>query len=518
MKLFLVISLIIYTVATLFIFLYTFIQVHLLYAYLKGKKWQQQRIKTSEENGSGTMPFVSIQLPMYNEPFVCKRLIDTVCNFNYPPTKFEVQILDDSTDETIGIIDECVVFWKQKGIAITVVRRPVRTGYKAGALKYGLALIKGDFVAVFDADFIPESNFLLKTMPHFANANIGMVQTRWGHLNRDYSVLTKCQSFWLENHFKIEQTGRNSTGAFFNFNGTAGIWRKQAILDAGNWQEDTLTEDLDLSYRSQLKGWKFLYLEDVVAPAELPPTLNAFKSQQFRWVKGGAEVAKKMIPAILKSQQSAKVKWHAVSHLLNSGVYLMLAVSAVFSVPLLWVKQMMPSLSGVLSLGLVFNVNFIVLSITYYMANKDYFATKTFGLLRFIGWQQMYLSMSMAMSFHNARAVLLGYFGKRTAFVRTPKFNVENTGSLSFKRFEKNSLLAILFYGCLFVLFASAFVYGIAFQNFGFLLFHASLAFGLLLLIYMQVTDMLYIQTATITNVKVATAHNSMPPFAKPTA
>ncbi|MBC7652157.1 MAG: glycosyltransferase [Deinococcales bacterium] len=500
MKLFLVISLIIYTVATLFIFLYTFIQVHLLYGYLQRKKWQQQRIKTSEENGTGNLPFVTIQLPMFNEPFVCKRLIDTVCNFNYPLTNFEVQILDDSTDETIGIINDCVAYWQQRGIAITVVRRPVRTGFKAGALKYGLTLIKGDFVAVFDADFIPAKDFLLQTMPHFTNANIGMVQTRWGHINRDYSVLTKCQSFWLENHFKIEQSGRNSIGAFFNFNGTAGVWRKQAILDAGNWQEDTLTEDLDLSYRSQLKGWQFLYLEDVVAPAELPPTLNAFKSQQFRWVKGGAEVAKKMIPTILKSQQSAKVKWHAVSHLLNSGVYLMLAISAIGSLPLLWIKQVVPTLSGVLNLGLIFNLNFIVLSITYYVANKDYFTTKTFGLLRFIGWQQMYLSMSMAMSFHNSRAVLLGYFGKRTAFVRTPKFNVENMGSLSLKRFEKNSMLSIVLNICLFVLFATAFTYGIVLQNFGFILFHSSIAFGLLLLIYMQLTDVMHIKSAANTN------------------
>lgn len=518
MKLFLVIFLIIYTIATLFIFLYTFIQVHLLYGYLKGKKWQEQRIKISEKNGEGSMPFVTVQLPMFNEPFVCKRLIDAVCNFNYPIKKFEVQILDDSTDETIGIIDECVAFWQQKGIAITAVRRPVKTGFKAGALKYGLALIKGDFVAIFDADFIPEKDFLVKTMPHFANNAIGMVQTRWGHLNRDYSVLTKCQSFWLENHFKIEQTGRNSTGAFFNFNGTAGVWRKLAIIDAGNWQEDTLTEDLDLSYRAQLKGWQFLYLEDVVAPAELPPTLHAFKSQQFRWVKGGAEVAKKMIPTILQSNQSLKVKWHAVSHLLNSGVYLMLAVSAICSLPMLYIKQVMPVLSGVLNLGLVFNVNFVVLSITYYIANKDYFATKTFGLLRFIGWQQMYLSMSMAMSFHNGRAVLLGYFGKRTAFVRTPKFNVENVGNLSFKRFEKNNLFSIVLNGSLFVVFAAAFVYGIVFQNFGFLLFHASLAFGLLLLIYMQITDIMHGQSTTITNVMTGTTIVTQQSFATPIA
>ena len=503
MKLFLIVSLIIYTIATLFIFLYTFIQVHLLYGYLSHKTKQQLRIKTSEENGKNTRPFVSIQLPMYNEPYVCKRLIDAVCNFDYPLDKFEVQILDDSNDETIGIINNCVLFWQQKGIDITVVRRPKRTGFKAGALKYGMTLIKADFVAVFDADFIPATNFLLKTMPHFTDPKIGMVQTRWGHMNRDYSVLTKCQSFWLENHFKIEQTGRNSMGAFFNFNGTAGVWRKQAILDAGNWQADTLTEDLDLSYRSQLKHWQFLYLEDVIAPAELPPTLDAFKSQQFRWVKGGAEVAKKMIPTILKSKESIKVKWHAISHLLNSGVYLMLALSAVFSLPLLLIKQIIPALAGVLNIGLFFNLNFVVLSITYYVANKDYFSTKTFKLLRFIGWQQLYLSMSMAMSFHNARAVLLGYFGKRTAFVRTPKFNAENMGGTSFKRFEKNSFVTILFNSFLFVLFATAFAYGIAKHNFGFLLFHGSVAFGLLLLIYMKLTDINHMKTAT--NVKPKT-------------
>ncbi|MBC7721880.1 MAG: glycosyltransferase [Pedobacter sp.] len=503
MKFFLVTSLIIYTVATLFIFLYTFIQVHLLYSYLSSKTKQQLRIKTSAEMGKNNRPFVSVQLPMYNEPYVCKRLIDAVCNFDYPLENFEVQILDDSNDETSVIIDNCIVFWRQKGIDITVVRRPQRTGFKAGALKYGLTLIKGDFVAVFDADFIPATDFLLKTIPHFCNPKIGMVQTRWGHINRDYSVLTRCQSFWLENHFKIEQTGRNSMGVFFNFNGTAGVWRKQAILDAGNWQEDTLTEDLDLSYRSQLKSWLFLYLEDVVAPAELPPTLDAFKTQQFRWVKGGAEVAKKIIPAILKSQVSAKVKWHAVSHLLNSSVYLMLAISAIFSLPLLLIKQTIPALAVVLNIGLVFNLNFVVLSITYYIANREYFIKKTFKLLRFIGWQQMYLSMSMAMSFYNARAVLLGFFGERTAFVRTPKFNAENVGGTSFKRFEKSSFLSIFFNSVLFILFASAFAYEILKQNFGFLLFHGSMAFGFLLLIYMKLIDIRKIKMATTIKAKM---------------
>lgn len=495
MKLFLIISLIIYTIATLFIFLYTFIQVHLLYGYLSRKTKHQLRIKTSEENGKDSRPFISVQLPMYNEPYVCKRLIDAVCNFNYPLDKFEVQILDDSNDETIGIIDGCVNFWQQKGIDIAVIRRPQRTGFKAGALKYGLELIKGDLVAVFDADFIPTSDFLLKTVPHFTNPKIGMVQTRWGHINRDYSVLTKCQSFWLENHFKIEQTGRNSMGIFFNFNGTAGVWRKQAILDAGNWQEDTLTEDLDLSYRSQLKNWQFLYLEDVVVPAELPPTLDAFKSQQFRWVKGGAEVAKKMIPTILKSKESVKIKWHAISHLLNSAVYLMLAISAVLSLPLLLLKKQLPELNAVLNIWLVFNLNFVVLSVAYYISNKDYFSTKTFKLLRFIGWQQIYLSTAMAMSFYNARAVLLGYFGKRTSFVRTPKFDIENMAGVSLKRFEKGNLVHILLNSFLFVLFASAFLYGIVEHNFGFLLFHGSTAVGFLLMIYMTLTDINHMKT-----------------------
>ena len=508
MNFLLIISLIVYTLATAFIFLYTFIQVHLLYGYLSKKKYQQQRIKTSEENGKNTRPFVTIQLPMYNEPFVCKRLIDAVCNFDYPLNKFEVQILDDSNDETITIVDNCVAYWQQKGIDIAVVRRPIRSGFKAGALKYGLEIIKGDLVAIFDADFIPTKDFLSKTLPHFANPKIGMVQTRWGHINRDYSVLTKCQSFWLENHFKIEQTGRNSMGAFFNFNGTAGVWRKQTILEAGNWQEDTLTEDLDLSYRSQLKQWEFLYLEDVVAPAELPPTLDAFKSQQFRWVKGGAEVAKKMIPRILKSEQSVVVKWHAISHLLNSGVYLALGVSAIFSLPLLLIKSYIPSLNNWLNIGLVFNLNFIVLSVTYFIANKDYFITKTFAILRFIGWQQMYLSLSMAMSFHNSRAVLLGYFGKRTAFVRTPKFNIEIMGVDSFKRFEKTGLYAVFLNSFLCLLFASAFFYGIATKNFGFILFHGSIAFGLGLLIYMKLNDLNNIKTATTiitTNKKLVT-------------
>ena len=456
-------------------------QFHLTIAYIKLKKRKKQlseNISLSDEE-----VYVTVQLPLYNEPYVTERLINAVCALDYPKHLLEIQVLDDSNDETIEIVDKVSAKWLKLGIDIKVIRREDRSGFKAGALKHGLEIAKGEFIAIFDADFIPSIDFLRKTVPVLNQKGIGMVQTRWGHTNREYSLLTKAQAFWLENHFRIEQTSRSNLNLFFNFNGTAGIWNKQAILEAGNWQADTLTEDLDLSYRAQLKGWKFLYLEDVISPAELPPTLSALRGQQYRWTKGGAEVSRKLIPALIKSKQPLKIKLHAVGHLLNSGVYLAIAISAFLSIPLLFIKDIVPSLKPMMTVGTIFFSNFVVLAIAYFIATRDYFKNK--NIFQFVKMFQLYLSFAVGMSFHNSIAVLQGYFGKRTPFIRTPKFNNENNGQLAFERFGTAKISnSFIIYILLFLLFLTAAVYGIASKNFGFLLFHLTLTLGMALLLF----------------------------------
>lgn len=491
MKIFLIIALVFYCITTLFIFCYTLLQFHLTIAYIRSKN---RRYKKDIHTGlSDEHVFVTVQLPLYNEPYVTERLINAVCAFDYPKHLLEVQILDDSTDETTEIADRISADWHEKGIDIKVVRRADRSGFKAGALKHGLEISKGNFIAIFDADFVPSPDFLLKTVPVLNQEGVGMVQTRWGHTNREYSLLTKAQAFWLENHFRIEQTSRSNLSLFFNFNGTAGVWKKEAILEAGNWQADTLTEDLDLSYRAQLKGWKFLYLEDVISPAELPPTLSALKGQQYRWTKGGAEVSRKLIPSLIRSKQPLQIKLHAVGHLLNSGVYLAIAISAFLSIPLLFIKDVVPSLKPMMTVGTVFFSNFIILAVAYFIATKDYFKDKS--IFQFVKMFQLYLSFAVGMSFHNSIAVLQGYLGKRTPFIRTPKFNNENNGHLALQRFGAAKISnSFVFYLLLFLLFFAAAVYGIVAQNFGFLLFHITLTLGMALLLFFDVKESLAVK------------------------
>ena len=277
----------------------------------------------------GTMaalPRVTVQLPIFNELYVVERLIDSVCRIDYPRDLFEMQVLDDSTDETQGIARARVEQWKQQGVDVVYIHRVDRTGFKAGALENGLHQAKGEFVAVFDADFVPAPDFLKRTVPFFVDPKVGMVQVRWGHLNREFSILTQAQSLLLDGHFIIEHTARNRSGCFFNFNGTAGIWRRGTITDAGGWQHDTLTEDLDLSYRAQIKGWQFIFLPEIISPAEVPVDMNAFKSQQHRWAKGSIQTAKKLLPKILRSDLPYAVKREAFFHLSNNVAHLLMVL------------------------------------------------------------------------------------------------------------------------------------------------------------------------------------------------
>ena len=331
---------IVYSVALILIFMYAIAQLNLLFNYLRARRRKEDNCEKFDLSNREEVPHVTIQLPVYNELYVMERLLNNIAQIEYPKNKLEIQVLDDSTDESFQSTANQIAELQKTGLDIQHVTRKNRVGYKAGALKEGLKTAKGEFIAIFDADFLPKKNWLLNTIPYFKDSEIGVVQTRWGHLNRNYSLLTRVQAFALDAHFTLEQVGRNSHGHFINFNGTAGVWRKECIIDAGNWEGDTLTEDLDLSYRAQLKDWKFKYLEGVETPAELPVVISAARSQQFRWNKGGAENFQKMAKRVLKKDNIPfKTKIHSIMHLLNSTMFLNILIVAILSIPMLYIKN-----------------------------------------------------------------------------------------------------------------------------------------------------------------------------------
>ncbi|MBI6115491.1 cellulose synthase family protein [Salegentibacter maritimus] len=417
---------IIYTLALLFIFFYSISQLQLLLNYLKAKKKVDASEKFNLKNPVET-PFITIQLPLYNELYVVERLLKNIARIEYPVEKLEIQVLDDSTDESVQKIEALVKQLKETGLDIQHITRKDRSGFKAGALKEGLKIAKGEFIAIFDSDFLPNKDWLLQTVPYFKNPKIGVVQTRWGHINRDYSLLTKIQAFALDFHFILEQTGRNFGRHFINFNGTAGIWRKECILDAGNWSGDTLTEDLDLSYRAQLKNWEFKYLEDVETPAELPVAISAARSQQFRWNKGAAENFKKNFKKLLKDKTVPfSTKFHAFFHLLNSSMFLVILVLAVLSIPILFIKNNNPQFGWYFNLAAFFLVSTLIFFFCYYVAYSRIHGRDFKSFLNFIVLFFTFFSVAMGFSVHNSLAVLEGHLGKKSAFIRTPKFNVSS--------------------------------------------------------------------------------------------
>lgn len=350
-----------------FIFLYSLIQGHLVLLYLRKKK---DNAKTN--SSPSYAPKVAIQLPIYNEKYVAERLIDKIIEIDYPQDKLEIQILDDSNDETKQIVAKKVKKTKQLGFNITHFTRSENTGFKAGALAEGMELLAAEFIAIFDADFLPEKDFLKNTIPYFQNEKIGVVQTRWAHLNEDYSLLTRLQAFGLDAHFTIEQTAKNLGNHFINFNGTAGVWRKECIYDAGGWESDTITEDLDLSYRAQMRGWEFKYLEEVGCPAELPVAMNALKNQQFRWTKGAAETARKNLWNFLKTPKlGLGTKIHGFFHLLNSFLFVCIFSTAVLSVPILYIKQDLKELAWLFNVAAVLIGSFLILGFYYYITQKE---------------------------------------------------------------------------------------------------------------------------------------------------
>lgn len=364
---------------------------------------------------------VTIQLPLYNEMYVAERLINSVCEIDYPLEKLEIQVLDDSTDETTQIVEKVVSEKKKLGFNIHHVRRESRKGFKAGALKEGLKTAIGQYIAIFDADFIPHKDFLKKTLSFFSDEKIGMVQTRWEHLNGDYSILTKAQALALDGHFVIEQTVRNKAGFFINFNGTGGIWRKECIEDAGNWHDDTLTEDLDLSYRAQLNGWKFVFLKDFTSPAELPSEINALKNQQFRWTKGAIETAKKILPKVWKSNVPLRIKLQATFHLTNNLVFPFILLVAILNVPLIFVKNS-GSHQAYFAILSLFVLAFISSFLFYLYSQKDIRTDWRKKIVLF----PLFMAGSMGFAVNNSRAVFEGLLNRKSEFVRTPKYKVVN--------------------------------------------------------------------------------------------
>ena len=430
------------------------------------------------------VPYVTIQLPVFNELYVMERLLECINLIDYPRTKLEIQVLDDSTDESVELTRTLVADLQKGGLDITQIRRKDRVGFKAGALKEGLITAKGEFIAIFDADFLPQSDWLLQTVPQFENEEIGVVQTRWSHINRDYSVLTQIQAFALDAHFTLEQVGRNSKDHFMNFNGTAGIWRKTCIIDAGNWEGDTLTEDLDLSYRAQLKNWKFKYLEDVETPSELPVVMSSIRSQQFRWNKGGAENFQKMVKKVVRSKNiKLSTKLHSVLHLLNSTMFLNVFFVGVLSIPMLYIKNEWGHLSLYFDLSSFFIVSTLIFFSCYWVLYKY---KKGGGLHNFLDYVKLFFTfytVAMGFSYHNSLAVLEGHRGKRSDFIRTPKFNIKTLKDswkkkkYTSKKISKNTLVEGLL--TLYFLFGmySAFVVGEA-GDFGLFPFHLMLFIG----------------------------------------
>jgi cellulose synthase/poly-beta-1,6-N-acetylglucosamine synthase-like glycosyltransferase len=423
-----------------FILIAYFVSIFILFAFgshyfIMIHYYRKYKDVKQKDNGVLTVfPMVTIQLPIYNEINVIQRLMDAVCKMNYPKDKLEIQILDDSTDETIQEVEKIVEEKKALGYDFVHVHRTNRNGYKAGALKEGLVTAKGEYIAIFDADFIPQSEFLMQTLPHFSHSKIGMVQTRWEHLNGDYSMITKAQAFALDAHFVLEQSVRNDAGLFIAFNGTGGIWRKECILDAGNWQADTLTEDLDLSYRAQLKGWKFVFLKDVTSPAELPSEINSLKIQQYRWTKGYIETAKKMLPEVWKSKLSLKMKFLCTLHLSSNFVFPFILLSGILNVPLVYIKQTGDH-NEYFAIMSIFVLAFVGSFLFYLYSQQDIHADD---------WKKriylfpLFLSGSMGLAFNNAKAVIEGLFNKKTEFVRTPKSgSVGNTGNEGSRKIEK---------------------------------------------------------------------------------
>ncbi|HEY4046031.1 MAG TPA: glycosyltransferase [Acidobacteriaceae bacterium] len=396
----------------------------LVYHYYKNRK-KEVREPVSHYT---ELPRITVQLPIFNEQFVIDRLVHACCNLDYPREKLQIQVLDDSTDETTVSARRIVERYSALGHQIRYIHRTHRNGFKAGALDEGLRSATGELVAIFDADFVPPADWLMQVVHHLADPKIGMVQTRWTHLNRDYSFLTQVEAILLDGHFVLEHGARSRMGVFFNFNGTAGIWRRSAIEDAGGWQHDTLTEDTDLSYRAQLKGWKFRYLQEVECPAELPIEMTAFKTQQARWAKGLIQTSKKILPHVFQSEVSFRIKAEAFYHLTANLSYPLMVVLSTLLMPAMIIRSYQGWFQMLLIDVPLFMASTFSISSFYLVSQKELFPGKWFRTFLYLPFL---MALGIGLTVTNTKAVMEALFGIKSAFKRTPKYRVEKRGQRS---------------------------------------------------------------------------------------
>jgi cellulose synthase/poly-beta-1,6-N-acetylglucosamine synthase-like glycosyltransferase len=459
-----------YFIVMIILAFYGIHRYQLVWLYFRNKKnaakWSEPPMRFAE----GQLPFVTIQLPIFNEQFVIERLIEAVCKLDYPRDRFEVQVLDDSTDETTAVAREIVEryargFFGMDPQPIVYLHRSNRHGYKAGALDKGLDVAQGEFVAIFDADFVPPRQWIMQVIHHFAQPEIGMVQTRWTHLNRNYSFLTQVEAILLDGHFVLEHGGRSRAGVFFNFNGTAGMWRRETISTAGGWQHDTLTEDTDLSYRAQLAGWQFKYLQDVECPAELPIEMTAFKTQQARWAKGLIQTSKKILPRVLKSDAPWHTKLEAWYHLTANISYPLMIVLSVLLMPAMIIRSWQGYIQMLLIDFPLFIASTMSVSTFYMMSQKELYPKSWYKSIIYVPFVMALGGVGLTIT--NTKAVMEALFGIKSAFARTPKYSVKKKGEKSQAKVYRKRLGVIpwieLGIGCYF---AWTVYYAISTENF----------------------------------------------------
>ncbi len=418
------ILMVVYTFCLVMVCVYGFHRYLIVFLYYRHRSKAPKPAGTFKE-----LPIVTVQLPMYNEQYVAQRIIEATCKIRWPKDRLQIQVLDDSTDDTVQIAADAVAKARTEGFDIEYVHRNDRSGYKAGALENGLKTAKGAFCTIFDADFIPDPDILYKCIDYFTDPKVCAVQTRWEHINRNDSWLTKTQAIFLDGHFAIEHVARNRSGRFMAFNGTAGTWRIASIRDSGGWQHDTLTEDMDLSFRAQLRGWKFIFVPHVTAPAELPPEMNAFKAQQFRWTKGGAQTAIKMLPKILASKAPLKAKIEATFQLTCFSVHLYVLVLVALLFPAMMIRDL-PMMQYGTPARAIFDV--LVFALATMSATVFYVASQ-YELFRdwrtVLKYMPFLMALGIGVSLSNTKAVLEALLGKQSEFVRTPKFAVGSSRS-----------------------------------------------------------------------------------------
>jgi cellulose synthase/poly-beta-1,6-N-acetylglucosamine synthase-like glycosyltransferase len=452
--------------------IYGWHRYYLVYEYMKNR----HRVP-GPPPAMAELPVVTIQLPIFNEMYVVDRLIDAVCGIDYPKDRLEIQVLDDSTDETRDIAQLAVRRQAERGFDIHYIHRTDRTGYKAGALDAALSVARGEFVAIFDADFVPTTDFLMKTVGYFENPKVALVQARWGHINQGYSLLTKIQSILLDGHFVLEHGGRNRAGCFFNFNGTAGVWRRTAISDAGGWQHDTLTEDLDLSYRAQLRGWQFLFLPDLVTPAEVPVEMNAFKSQQHRWAKGSIQTCRKVLPAILASDLPRKVKVEAFFHLTANFNYLLMCVLSVLMFPAMVVRYNM-GWTEMLLIDVPLFMAATASVANFYLVSQRELYTDWKSRVKYL---PIVMSIGIGLAVNNTKAVFEALFGGPGEFARTAKYGIASTrDGWQSKKYHQTMSVQPFIEVALGLYFTATVIYALAHGIYGTLPFLVLFQFGFL--------------------------------------